>query len=76
MAKAEAKIPWVMSREGVARVARHLGCAPEDAELRISGKAKAGSDQGARRYLRGLSGLAASRQLAQDRLGRWIAAFV
>ena len=42
MAKAEAKISWVMSREGVARVARHLGCAPEDAELRIVGKAKAG----------------------------------
>ena len=42
VAKAEAKISWVMLREAVARVARHLGCAPEDAELRIVGKAKAG----------------------------------
>ena len=41
MAKAETNIPWVMSRKGVARVARHLGCTPEDAELRIVGKAKA-----------------------------------
>ena len=34
--------PWLSSREVVAGVARHLGCTPEDAELRIVGKAKAG----------------------------------
>ena len=35
-------IPWLSSREAVARVARHLGCTPEDAELRIVGQGKAG----------------------------------
>ena len=34
--------PWLSSREAVARVARHLGCTPEAAELQIVGKGKAG----------------------------------
>ena len=42
MAKAETKVPWLASREAVAQVARHLDCTPEDAELRIASKAKAG----------------------------------
>ena len=64
MAKAEAKISWVTSREVVARVARHLGCAPEDAGCGSFAKRKpAGSRRVA--YLRGLAGIAASRQLAR-----------
>ena len=42
VAKAENNIPWLTLREVVARVARHLGCTPEDAKLRIVGKAEAG----------------------------------
>ena len=37
----EAEVAWVSWGEAVARVARHLGCTPEDAKLRIVGKAKA-----------------------------------
>lgn len=35
MTEAVAKIPWLPMRVIVSRVARHLGCAPEDAWLRI-----------------------------------------
>jgi hypothetical protein len=42
MTEATTRIPWLPSREAAARIARHLGCAPKDAELRIVGKAKAG----------------------------------
>ena len=40
--EAVANIPWLPRREAVARAARHRGCAPEDAELQIVGKVKAG----------------------------------
>jgi hypothetical protein len=43
VATAETNLPpWLASREAVARVARHLGCAPEDAWLRIVEEAEAG----------------------------------
>ena len=43
MARAVAKLPlWLPSGEAVTRVARHLRCAPEDAELRIVGAGKDG----------------------------------
>jgi hypothetical protein len=41
MTEAVANIPWLPLGEAVARVARHLGCTPGGAELRIVGKAKA-----------------------------------
>ena len=66
MAKAEANISWLTLREGVARVARHLGCAPEDAELRIVGKAKAGLIK-ARGVSRGPASVAASRPPGTER---------
>jgi hypothetical protein len=42
MSGAETRIPWLPPRAAVARVARHLGCTPEAAELQIVGKGKAG----------------------------------
>ena len=39
--EAETKHSMGSLREAVACVARHLGCTPEDAKLRIVGKAKA-----------------------------------
>jgi hypothetical protein len=39
MTEAAAKIPWLSSREAVVRVARHLGCTLEAAELQIKEKA-------------------------------------
>ena len=41
MAKAETNISWLPMHVVVRRVARHLSCTPEDAQLRIVGKAKA-----------------------------------
>jgi hypothetical protein len=41
--EAAAKLPpWLPSREAVARVARHLGCTPEEAELQIVAKGRDG----------------------------------
>jgi hypothetical protein len=40
--KAGTKIAWLTSRKVVALVARHLGCTPDDAELQIIEKGKAG----------------------------------
>ena len=43
MIEAAAKLsPWLLSREVVGSVARHLGCTTEAAELQIVGKGKAG----------------------------------
>jgi hypothetical protein len=42
VAKAKARISWLTLREVVASVARHLGCTPDDAELRIVEKGKGG----------------------------------
>jgi hypothetical protein len=42
MIEAETRIPWLPSREAVARAAHHLGGTPEAAELGIVGKGKAG----------------------------------
>ena len=40
MTEAAANIPWLSLPEAVARVARHLGCTPEAAELQIVDKGK------------------------------------
>jgi len=42
MNEAAANIPWLPLPEAIARIARHLGCTPEAAELRIIGEGKGG----------------------------------
>ena len=42
MTKAETNISWLPTCEIVGLVARHLGCAPEAAKLRIDCKVEAG----------------------------------
>jgi hypothetical protein len=42
VAKAAANLPWLPSRDAAVRVACHLGCTPDDAELRIVSAGKDG----------------------------------